>query len=88
MSFSNEGSGAVDCSCDGGEQASAGSSTHASHGDGHWDGTRAERERCMGESHGPQCGHEVKMGLLPNSLSADTSPVWIFSDHAAFFGVV
>lgn len=54
-----------------GEEASCGCAENSVHEDGqesnivdiHWDGARHEEPRgtCLGDSHGPQCGHDVRI---------------------------
>ena len=62
VSSANEGEGNASCGCDSTAKAASGSLETASDGIYHWDGAEPDkpRGRCMGDSHGPQCGHDVR----------------------------
>lgn len=62
MSSTNEGEGDASCGCDDAAKAAPGSAAAASDGVYHWDGEGPDQPRgnCMGDSHGPQCGHDVR----------------------------
>ncbi|CAM9515550.1 unnamed protein product, partial [Laminaria digitata] len=61
VSSTNEGEGDASCGCDDSAKAAPGSAAAASDGIYHWDGAGPDepRGRCMGDSHGPECGHDV-----------------------------
>lgn len=62
VSATTEGEGDSSCGCDDTATAAPGAAAATSDGKRHWDGVEPDHPtgRCPGDSHGPQCGHEVR----------------------------